>query len=52
MPKDNIIQYPPGLGGRDVVGIGIIALIAHLNAIIKFSKPLEWRLIDREKLVY
>ncbi|XTI82731.1 hypothetical protein V2W45_1464171 [Cenococcum geophilum] len=50
--KDNIIQYLPGLGGRDVVSIGIIALVIRLNAVIKFSKPSEWRLMDREKLVY
>jgi hypothetical protein len=52
MPKDDIIQYPPGLEGRDVVNIGIIALVTRLNAIIKFSKPSEWCLMDREKLVY
>jgi hypothetical protein len=52
MPKDNIIQYPPGLGGRDIVSIGIIALVIHLNAVIKFFKPSKWHLIDREKLIY
>jgi len=52
MLKNNIIQYSPSLGGRDIVSIGIIALVAHLNTIVKFSKPLEWRLIDREKLIY
>lgn len=52
MLKDNTVQYPLGLGGRDVVGMGITALVTRLDAVVKFSKSSEWHFVEREKLIY
>jgi hypothetical protein len=49
---DNIIQYPLGLGMGDLVGVGITAFVGRLDAVVKFSKPSEYDLMEREKLVY
>ncbi|MCJ1412918.1 hypothetical protein MMC19_007018 [Ptychographa xylographoides] len=48
----DVIQYPLGLGMRDLVGVGITAFVGRLDAVIKFSKPSECDLMEREKLVY
>jgi hypothetical protein len=52
MPKDNALQYPLGLGGREVVGMGITVVVARLDPAVKFSNPSEWHFMEREKLIY
>jgi hypothetical protein len=46
------VHYLYGLTGKDLVGMGITALVARLNAVIKFAKPTKLPLIKREKCVY
>ncbi|KAF2757102.1 kinase-like protein [Pseudovirgaria hyperparasitica] len=46
------IQWPRGLGGGDLVGAGTTAIVARLDAVIKFCQPWDSHFLDREKLVY
>jgi hypothetical protein len=49
---DHTIQYPLGINRRDVVGLGITALVARLDAVIKFARRAELPLLEREKGIY
>ncbi|KAK0119364.1 hypothetical protein ONS95_010816 [Cadophora gregata] len=49
---DNSIQYPLGIKRQDVVGLGITALVARLDAVIKFGRRTELPLLEREKCIY
>jgi serine/threonine protein kinase len=49
---DYTIHYPYGLSLQDVVGRGITALVARLDAVMKFARPSELPLIAREKRIY
>ncbi|KAG4441511.1 hypothetical protein IFR05_003038 [Cadophora sp. M221] len=49
---DNTIQYPLGISRQDVVGLGITALVARLDAVIKFARRTELPLLEREKSIY
>jgi len=51
-PIDYTIHYPYGLNGQDIVGVGITALVAYLNTIIKFARPTKLPFIEREKCIY
>ncbi|ELR08952.1 serine/threonine protein kinase [Pseudogymnoascus destructans 20631-21] len=48
------IQYPHGIDGKDIVGAGITAMVARLDAVIKFSSTSDRPLMEmeREKRVY
>ena len=53
MPSEEYAaHYPCGLNGHDVVGIGVTALVARLDAVIKFVRPTEVPFIEREKRIY
>lgn len=47
-----MVQWPLGLGREDVVGAGITAIVARLNAVVKFCDPSDSHFLEREKLVY
>lgn len=49
---DETIEFPLGLGHQDVVGLGITALVARLDAVIKFGRRSELPLLEREKRIY
>jgi serine/threonine protein kinase len=49
---DHTIQYPLGINRQDVVGLGITALVARLDAVIKFARRTELPLLEREKGIY
>src|SRR5271155_3325696 len=51
-PTDHTIRYPCGLDGKDVVGMGITALVARLDAVIKFAPLTELPFIEREMCIY
>ncbi|EJP62102.1 spindle assembly checkpoint kinase [Beauveria bassiana ARSEF 2860] len=46
------IRYPCGLNGRDIVGAGITAIVARLDAVVKFSQPSERHFLERERRIY
>ncbi|KFY11424.1 hypothetical protein V492_04473 [Pseudogymnoascus sp. VKM F-4246] len=48
----DIIQYPHGVDGRDILGAGTTAIVARLDAVIKFADASEQPFMDREKRVY
>ena len=50
--QESVIQWPLALDGRDMVGGGMTAIVARLDAVVKFSAPTESLLFEREKLVY
>jgi hypothetical protein len=52
--QESVIQWPLGLDGKDVVGAGIkvTAIVARLDAVVKFSRPSESHFLEREKLIY
>ncbi len=50
--QESVIQWPLGLDGKDVVGAGITAIVARLDAVVKFSGPSESHFLEREKLIY
>ncbi|KXT09187.1 hypothetical protein AC579_6503 [Pseudocercospora musae] len=50
--RESTIQWPLGLGARDLVGAGITAVVARLDAVVKFCEPSQSRFLEREKLVY
>lgn len=52
LSMDHTIQYPCGLNRQDVVGMGITALVARLDAVIKFAPPSELPFLEREKHIY
>ncbi|RDL33208.1 Uncharacterized protein BP5553_08647 [Venustampulla echinocandica] len=49
---DQTIQFPLGIDRQDVVGLGITALVARLDAVIKFGRPSELPLREREMRIY
>ena len=49
---EDTVQYPCGLNGKDVVGMGITALVARLDAVIKFAPDTELPFMEREKCIY
>jgi serine/threonine protein kinase len=49
---DQAIQFPLGLNRQDVVGLGITALVARLDAVVKFGRPAELPLLERERRIY
>lgn len=50
--RESAIQWPLGLGARDLVGAGITAVVARLDAVVKFCEPSQSHFLEREKLVY
>jgi serine/threonine protein kinase len=46
------IQYPHGVDRRDILGAGTTAIVARLDAVIKFATAVERPFMDREKRVY
>lgn len=50
--QDSVIQWPLGLGSKDLVGAGITAVVARLDAVVKFCDSSQLPLLEREKLVY
>jgi serine/threonine protein kinase len=50
--QESVIQWPLGLDGNDLVGAGVTAIVARLDAVVKFFKPSESHLFEREKLIY
>jgi hypothetical protein len=50
--KESVIQWPLGLDGKDLVGAGLSATVARLDAVVKFFGPCESHLLEREKLIY
>lgn len=51
MPE-SVIQWPLGLSGKELVGAGTTAIVARLDAVVKFCRPSESHFLQREKLVY
>jgi serine/threonine protein kinase len=49
---DYKIQYPHGVDGKDIVGVGITAVVARLDAVIKFAPSSEQACMEREKFIY
>lgn len=49
---DQTIQYPLGINRQDVVGLGITALVARPDAVIKFNRRAELPLLEREMRIY
>lgn len=49
---DYTVQYLCGLSGKDVVGMGITAVVARLDAVIKFTPDTELPFMEREKLIH
>ena len=49
---DHTIQFPCGLNSQDVIGMGITALVARLDAVIKFAPHTELPFLEREKCIY
>ena len=50
--QESVIQWPLGLDGNDLAGAGVTAIVARLDAVVKFFKPSESRFFEREKLIY
>ena len=50
--QESVIQWPLGLDGKDLVGVGISAIVARLDAVVKFFGPSELHFLEREKLIY
>jgi serine/threonine protein kinase len=50
--QESVIQWPLALDGRDMVGAGMTAIVARLDAVVKFSGPSESHFFEREKLIY
>ncbi|KAF2757908.1 spindle assembly checkpoint kinase [Pseudovirgaria hyperparasitica] len=50
--QESVIQWPLGLDIKDVAGAGVTAIVARLDAVVKFFGPSESRFFEREKLVY
>ncbi|KAH7317623.1 spindle assembly checkpoint kinase [Rhexocercosporidium sp. MPI-PUGE-AT-0058] len=50
--QESVIRWPLALDGNDMVGAGMTAIVARLDAVVKFSGPSELHLLEREKLIY
>ena len=50
--QESVIQWPLALDIRDLAGAGTTAIVARLDAVVKFSRPSGSRFFEREKLVY
>ncbi|KAF2241783.1 kinase-like protein [Trematosphaeria pertusa] len=50
--QESVIQWPLGLDVKDLVGAGITAIVARLDAVVKFFGPPELHFFEREKLIY
>ncbi|KAL5351273.1 hypothetical protein ACLOAV_003125 [Pseudogymnoascus australis] len=46
---DQAIKYPYGLDGKDIVGVGITAVVARLDAVVKFAAATERLYMERER---
>jgi serine/threonine protein kinase len=50
--QESVIQWPLGLDVKDLAGAGVTAIVARLDAVVKFFAPSELRFFEREKLIY
>ena len=50
--QESVIQWPLGLDVKDLVGAGVTAIVARLDAVVKFFGPSESHFLEREKLIY
>jgi serine/threonine protein kinase len=50
--QESVIQWPLGLDGKDLVGAGNTAIVARLDAVVKFFPSQKLHMLEREKLVY
>ncbi|KAF2805396.1 kinase-like protein [Mytilinidion resinicola] len=50
--QESVIQWPLGLDIKDLVGAGVTAIVARLDAVVKFFGPSELHFFEREKLIY
>jgi serine/threonine protein kinase len=50
--QKSVITWPLGLNRKDLVGAGVTAIVARLDAVVKFFGPSESDFFEREKLVY
>jgi serine/threonine protein kinase len=48
----SLVHWPYGFSSKDVVGMGNTALVARLDAVIKFVDPREQPFLDREMRIY
>ncbi|KAH6713812.1 spindle assembly checkpoint kinase [Leptodontidium sp. MPI-SDFR-AT-0119] len=44
-------EWPLGLDGNDVVGAGVTAIVARLDAVVKFCGPSESHFLEHEQLI-
>ncbi|ATY60205.1 spindle assembly checkpoint kinase [Cordyceps militaris] len=49
---DYVIQFPDGITSKDVLGMGTTALVARLDAVIKFCDSSQLPMLERERRVY
>jgi hypothetical protein len=49
---ESVIQWPLGLDGKELVGAGNTAIVARLDAVIKFFPSQKIHMLKREKLIY
>jgi serine/threonine protein kinase len=52
MRESSVIQWPLGLDAKDLVGAGITATVARLDAVVKFWRPSQSHFLEWEKLIY
>ncbi|KAH9872106.1 hypothetical protein J1614_006367 [Plenodomus biglobosus] len=50
--QESVIQWPLGLDIRDLVGAGITATVARLDAVVNIFQPSELGFREREKRIY
>lgn len=52
LSMDYTTQYPCGLNHQDIVGMGVTALVARLDAVVKFAPHIDLPFLEREKCIY
>lgn len=52
LTRESNIQWPLGLDRKDLVAAGITAIVARLDAVVKFFHPSDSHYFEREKTVY
>lgn len=52
MRESSVIQWPLGLDAKDRVGASITAIVARLDAVVKFCGPSQSHFLEWEKLIY
>ena len=52
MQESSVIQWPLGLDAKNRVGASITAIVARLDAVVKFCGPSQSHFLKREKLIY